>query len=235
MALNVQRVFPSTYTFPGGCFVDPNEAVNQNDYTSPAAMTAAGWTMTPFTGTAKPVCNDKTNGISQYTGDVWFGSSAKVTVKGSGTGYVDFGNCADSGIVTLSVGGQVIANAYQNFPSKVMTFQYTNGQVIEIASKSGKFPAVARLNFVAFNGTLVDSAGAPCPAANPCAPAAKFDASEARVTIQQSFQMPLMVMFALSVVGSAVVWFVRRTSVRNECRTEGFSGLVEKGVLDVEE
>mmetsp|Transcript_44266 Transcript_44266/g.70088 ORF Transcript_44266/g.70088 Transcript_44266/m.70088 type:complete len:542 (-) Transcript_44266:96-1721(-) len=232
MALNIQRVFPSTYTFPGGCFVDPNQAVNQNDYTSPAAMTAAGWTMTPFTGTAKPVCIDKTNGISQYTGDVWFGSSAKVTVKGSGTGYVDFGNCADAGIVTLSVGGQVIANAYQNFPSKVMTFPYTNGQVVEISATSGTSPAVARLNFVAFNGTLVDSAGAPCPApASPCAPVAKFDASEAQGSIQQSFQLPLAVMLVLSVVGSAVVWSSRRISARTAPRTEGFTGLAETGML----
>jgi len=256
MALNVQRVFPSTYTFPGGCcFVDPNQAVNQNDYTSPAAITAAGWTITPFTGTAKAVCTDKTNGISLYTGAVWFGSSAKVTVKGSGTGYVDFGNCADAGIVTLTVGGQVIANAYQNFPSKVMTFPYTNGQVIEISGTSGTFPAVARLNFVAFNGTLVDSAGAPCPASapcdaspcavattpaspcavatttGPCAPVAKFDASEAQGSIQQSFQLPLTIMLVLSVVGSAVVWFSRRTSARNAPRTEGSTCLAETGML----
>jgi hypothetical protein len=247
MALNIQRVFPSTYTFPGGCFVDPNEAVNQNDYTSPAAMTAAGWTITPFTGTAKPVCTDKTNGISLYTGAVWFGSSANVTVKGSGTGYVDFGNCADAGIVTLSVGGQVIANAYQNFPSKVMTFSYTDGQEIKISATSGTFPAVARLNFVAFNGTLVDSAGAPCPVptpaspcavattpASPCAPVAKFDASEAQGSIQQSFQLPLAVMLVLSVVGSAVIWASRRTSVRNAPGNEGFTGIAETGMLTAE-
>jgi len=160
MELNVQRVFPSTYTFPGGCFVDPNEKINQNDFSTPAAMRASGWAISRADRPIPDSCKDAQNGLSQLTGSVFYGASAKAIVKGSGVGYVDFGNCAGSGITVLRVGGVEILRAYQNMVSQVSSFHYTNGQVVEIKAEHG---AVARLNFVGFNGTLVSKAGEPCP------------------------------------------------------------------------
>lgn len=159
MDLNVQRRFPSKYSFPGGCFVDPNENINQNDYSTPGAMQAAGWTIIGA-DSASELCKDTQNGLSQLTGGVFYGFSAKVTVRGSGIGYVDFGNCADAGVTTLKIGGVAVSRADPGLVSKVSTFSYSDGQILEVIAGNG---AVARMNFVAFNGTLVSKSGEPCP------------------------------------------------------------------------
>jgi len=243
MEINVQRKFPSTYKFPGGCFVDPNEKVNQNDYSTTAAMQAAGWTVTPAVGSVPRFCTDAQNGMSLLTGTVFYGASAEVIVQGSGVGYVDFGNCGDVGITSLVVGGVPVANAYQNTVSKVATFPYKTGQVIKITAEDG---AIARVNFVAFNGTLVSSTGAPCPLVapaspcapvppvNPCMPVIKYESSKPERVVQLSFQMPLMVMLVLAAVGSVVVFIARRTSVHNTPHAETIV-LVETGGVDSEE
>merc|ERR1712151_311098 len=158
MDLNVQRKFPSTYRFPGGCFVDPNENINQNDYSTPGAMQAAGWTIIGAepAGSVPDLCKDAQNGLSQLTGGVFFGVSAKATVRGSGIGYVDFGNCAVAGATTLKIGGVEVSRADPSMVSKVSTFSYSDGQLFEIIAGKG---AVARMNFVAFNATLVSKSG----------------------------------------------------------------------------
>merc|ERR1712151_438134 len=157
MDLNVQRKFPSTYKFPGGCFVDPNENINQNDYSRPA-MRAAGWKIKTISASdlIPDLCKDTQNGLSLLTGSVFFGVSAKATVRGSGIGYVDFGNCAVAGVTTLKIGGVEVSRADPNMVSKVSTFSYSDGQVFEIIAGKG---AVARMNFVAFNATLVSKSG----------------------------------------------------------------------------
>jgi len=160
MDINIQRKFPSTYTFPGGCFVDPNEKVNQNDYTSHAAMQAAGWTVAAGAEPFPAFCTDAQNGQSSLTGTVFYGAAAEFTVTGNGVGYVDFGNCAAVGIVYLIVGGLTVDTAYQNAVSKVTTFSYTTGQVIKIEAENG---AIARVNFVAMDGSLTTSTGEHCP------------------------------------------------------------------------
>jgi hypothetical protein len=225
-ALNINRRFPTTYKFPGGCFVDPNEKVNQNNYASPGFEQA--WVVTRVaTGALPLICTDANNGVSMLTGPVASGiSTAKVAVFGSGIGYVDFGNCNNKGVSVLSVGGKDIANAYQQVVSKVVTFPYTDGEILMITATEG---AIARVNFVSFNGTLVNKpvlhGGVPCPApgaapaptpvaANPCAPTPRKYGSQAPATVQQSFQMPLMVLLVVTFVGSVVVVFARRCNAR---------------------
>merc|ERR1711874_871241 len=131
----MQRMFPSTYTFTGKfCFNDPNEALNQNDYTS-VASTSKAWNLemsTPFPIAAQTQCKSRTSGLSQLSGEIFFGTGTiSTTLKGSGQGYLDFGNCGIRGSVSVTLGGTIIKKA--KISSTLSQFNFTNGQKLKLS------------------------------------------------------------------------------------------------------
>ena len=75
----------------------------------------------------------------QCGGETWYGwttntpvGSAHTVLTGSGQAVVNFGNCYNSGVVTLFLNDEVISSAEGDVKNKVVKFPFSSGGVLKI-------------------------------------------------------------------------------------------------------
>ena len=59
------------------------------------------------------------------------------SMQGTGTATLTFGNCWNAGVVNVYLGSTLIATAQPNTNSETVTFDFTNGQLLELKDESG--------------------------------------------------------------------------------------------------
>ena len=87
-------------------------------------------------------------------GDNWFGwthrgiGSVRASLRGSGVADLDFGNCWTSGVVRVYLNEKEVASAKENTPSKNISFNFLDGDVLKLQDEGGN--SVIVLNRILF-------------------------------------------------------------------------------------
>ena len=66
-----------------------------------------------------------------WSGGGWVGT-VSANLHGSGEIKLDFGNCWNSGVVRVYLNSREVANAYRNTPSKIVSFSFKDGDLLEM-------------------------------------------------------------------------------------------------------